>query len=65
MMDFVTWQYLAKDRYNEMLEDAAEWRRASAYAEPSNGLGVMNRLNNVLADLKFRPRNARRATTRI
>ena len=66
MMDFVISQQLAKARYEEMLEDAANQRRANAFAPHTTRVGFMNLINSLVADLKFRGRDTRRrAATRI
>ena len=65
MMDFVISQRLAKERYEEMLEDAANHRLANAFASDTTRVSFMSLINNLVADLKFRGRDTRRATTRI
>ena len=65
MMDFVISQQLAKARYEEMLQDAANERRARAYMPRPTRVSFISLINNLVADLKFRGRDTRRATTRI
>ena len=65
MMDFVISQQLAKARHEELLENAANARRANRLVGQKQGLNLANMFNNIVAELKLRPSARRRAATRI
>lgn len=59
-MDFVLVNKLAKERYEEMLDEAAIERRAHSANDESNRVSLMARIENMVADMKFWRKSARK-----